>query len=1707
KLDCTLFRYPLRTIQDSKDSEISKNEYNPSKILEMFDKFYENESINCLLFLKYVENIKFFELKENETIPKLLYSIEIVNAKQICKKRRLIAERIVSLMKELDEKKLSGNTALESMFIATFRQQKNDEKPQESEWIIFSMLGDLNTTANHFQETFKKNLIDYKLIPNVGIAVQLNNPEAIGKLFCFLPLPISIPFRVSLHGHFAVSTNRRSLWSAADGEDLAEGTLAKLKVSWNEYLFNNIIPQAWAKFLIQLDFEVPSIEAKEIYSFWPIIKESKSRSFVNNQCNKLLLNTIENFNIKDKVFCGPPKSCSLGDMTGILPSYSKVQLSCGNLFHILSIENGFLPDESANLKISNILESIGFPMIKIDPKIYEELKKSKHKKFLNICSPHFVRMYLLNNKSRWENQKRDVIISLFEYVLRDKNYTELEGLAMIPLSDGTFGTILQPKKFTSYFGIIPKSKNLIAYIGPDNNISIGDNDERKIFGKSLNKFIDKNIPSELWDLLYKGAREGWDLNIKILEPSVVVDLITKESNGLSTGCDEIPLNNSFDLIFKIWANFKERDYDLTEFENVHLIPTNSDTLRKLKTNQKCFWNIVDNKLDNDVQPLIERFGVIFVDKQFEKLDIYNKSKYLENLTEVLVCLRTATTFPKNVQIKLQPQEVEIMINYLLRFNSNNPLDKLIENLPIFTEVGKEEFIALEANRSWYLLPSEDEKDYGKIITPNSVGFLDATTPNKRFLLETIVKVKRLSRQDYWTKFVIPYLGSQTLETIEIVIIKLFERLPFLLSKDPNLKSILGNMAFIPTSTILNTQQRQESNIELKKPIELFDPDNKYIRELFFDNERLFPAKIFEEKFRDNFLTSLKTLGMKTCLSSFDIIKRFDEFEKRRNNEKDIVHQISLKLVQYIDKNYNRLFETNLLQMNGTSGHYILNGGFSLKLLATKWIPTVDSTGKKLFSTSYECRSIKLKNLVGFVMPIIEYTFENKSFSDHIGCDLCPPEDKVIAQLITCSSMKTIHENSSKICEAVYRYMNEWMDNTSVLAKFKEKLKDKKWIFCNDKFYSQESVVIELDKSLGSNEIIIELPHEFKPFKGLFKEMGVKQKMGVPDLINIIKGFHSTKSKSNEELQNSTDSLSNEESQNSIDSILNEESTDSVKILSNEELHKVVGVIELIANRIDEQSNFHESLEELLIPNTNLQLVNLYEIYYDDMRERLSDDDKNGLNIAHSSISYSVAKTLGMKMLAGNVIEVYEQHEQLAVRIRNIINDYSLGSIFNEFLQNADDAGARKICFIIDERDYRKSNKFSIFNLLNNKNTEKQSSLLSDEMNQWQGPALWIYNDSEFTPHDFNSIIKLGMGGKKDDRTKIGRFGVGFNCVYHLTDVPSFVSGEHIVFFDPLEKCLPKTGNPPRSRRGIKFNFIEKNFKKRFEDQAFPYAAIFGCELKEKFNGTLFRIPLRTTSSELSNQVLKPQELRNKLFENVQANRELLFLRNIEQCSLYQINVIDKLDLVWNAKIQNINDNIRERRISHSNEAKIYQLEMEMYCKHSRLHRNGKSSESWIICSGGVAALLSQEDARSPDAEKSSNIPELNGRVYSYLSLPISTSLGVHINGTFYLSTDRKNVLQADSDLLTADTKEGEWNRYILLDVLPPLHSKLLEHIANQLKLPFNGQTSTRLWPIQPSTKGIYQTYGLNVLRGLYIKRYKVFWTEANGGALIPLDKG
>ncbi|CAF1525295.1 unnamed protein product, partial [Didymodactylos carnosus] len=173
-------------------------------------------------------------------------------------------------------------------------------------------------------------------------------------------------------------------------------------------------------------------------------------------------------------------------------------------------------------------------------------------------------------------------------------------------------------------------------------------------------------------------------------------------------------------------------------------------------------------------------------------------------------------------------------------------------------------------------------------------------------------------------------------------------------------------------------------------------------------------------------------------------------------------------------------------------------------------------------------------------------------------------------------------------------------------------------------------------------------------------------------------------------------------------------------------------------------------------------------------------------------------------------------------------------------------------------------------------------------------ALWLYNDAVFTENDFQNLIKLGAGTKENDLDKIGKFGLGFNSVYNVTDVPSLISQQTLIMLDPHCKYLGKYGNG-----GIRLDFTQSQrtmlhgYKHQFE----PYNGIFDCNIfeliDEPFSGTLFRLPLRTIqqaeTSLLSNTIYEHHAILDLLEMLVERGSQLLlYTQNVCKIELYEL---------------------------------------------------------------------------------------------------------------------------------------------------------------------------------------------------------------------------
>ena len=143
-----------------------------------------------------------------------------------------------------------------------------------------------------------------------------------------------------------------------------------------------------------------------------------------------------------------------------------------------------------------------------------------------------------------------------------------------------------------------------------------------------------------------------------------------------------------------------------------------------------------------------------------------------------------------------------------------------------------------------------------------------------------------------------------------------------------------------------------------------------------------------------------------------------------------------------------------------------------------------------------------------------------------------------------------------------------------------------------------------------------------------------------------------------------------------------------------------------------------------------------------------------------------------------VMEDFHQQEDLTTRLSNILREYPPGiGPFQEMLQNADDAGASRFVVVYDTNQYRRD------------------KLVSDHLADHQGRALYFYNDADFADKEFVSISSVGKSVKRDNADTIGKYGLGFNTVYHFTDVVSFRSGcssvHDTVFERPYESYSAK----------------------------------------------------------------------------------------------------------------------------------------------------------------------------------------------------------------------------------------------------------------------------------------------------------------------------
>eukprot|EP00057_Strongylocentrotus_purpuratus_P022687 XP_011677161.1 PREDICTED: sacsin-like [Strongylocentrotus purpuratus] len=558
----------------------------------------------------------------------------------------------------------------------------------------------------------------------------------------------------------------------------------------------------------------------------------------------------------------------------------------------------------------------------------------------------------------------------------------------------------------------------------------------------------------------------------------------------------------------------------------------------------------------------------------------------------------------------------------------------------------------------------------------------------------------------------------------------------------------------------------------------------------------------------------------------------------------------------------------------------------------------------------------------------------------------------------------------------------------------------------------------------------------------------------------------------------------------------------------------------------------EARVRLLIPSHRgeCHLIPVDESAYLDrdwLRQSTDDeemDDDEDFTLIHSDISMDLARFLQVRPVSRLLLDSEEfqgftpagQHEPLTMRLWNILkNNYMDTAIVSEMIQNAEDAGAQEVRFLIDMR----------------RNEKETNRLFDPGMKSCQGPALWVYNDAVFTDQDFENILLLGGRTKEKDAEKIGKFGTGFNSVYRITDVPSLVSRDYMQFFDPHTTHL---GNvlPNKSQPGVRFRLNSTKTHRRFPDQFKPFNGVFGLDFSGgnesfNYNGTLFRLPLRSKEAAQKSQICKESYDEEKLTNLMQIMWEssqnlLVFTKKVKKVALFYLSE-NSTDPTRAEELLTIQKTIHSPRVKDdgavvSTESFRCQLTSRgaEVLPHINEIGNQEHTSSFntfkVVCkTSNQASVVAQSQegkshGLSPEAAVAiplnvTHLQKIEGKIYCGLPLSVPSFLPIHINGTFAINEDRRSLKSPTPHGMTLSER---WNNILLSDVICRAYISLLsdKEFIQQIKNTYGTDVSPEMfWPDADKVhensvcSKLFNAFYKAIICGLDGNQPAVFWTN------------
>ena len=1456
QFDGTIFRFPLRN--KNWVSKIKINEfYDTDRVMTTLFEPLMKEAETILVFLKNVKSIELFIKKEASKVPKRIFSVEIPpnDSNEIGKLD--LSDPINNLTDEV------------KIMIRLFPITVNHVKMgKEGVWLVVNLIG-FPHSPKDLSEFYRKNKIK-NYIPWIGMAFEtgiemgqlpkrdcwsycynwdegdihsciknilsnfkfnLKIPSSYfltsnsGKLCCFLPTPENSHFPFHIHGYFALSNDRRRIkWPTPDSNDTDS--------KWNKVLIEQLGVNCYAIFhqiiVHRFHHENPD---KYHYQFC-VVDASNEQSLVSIMVNQGLTQ-LQNC----KMIYSHPCDKWLDIRSGI--------------YHP-KMEGKSLPYEEF---IGEVLETLEQPFVFLPNNIIEifnSLPELRCRTEERIISPCLLRTLLKTNcdserlVSKLNSHFQDSL-NLLKYITSDLdiNFSPLcipkllKDIPLLPLSSSTM-TKFSTNQHKPIYIYKPRLSLIDIFPGLDGS------------------FVDPNIPLDVFSYFlilatkYPTAINLKDISNIKMDIGLLVKLFKLSLTRVFHKCEGTLLWDSQNPTYVSWIksvwSFLGTDQNLAKsLGALPLLPKeeigSADNQLLPIVMSRIYIQYSSDATYQSVEMLLRESGCIFVYKHgfIQCLDRLIFPSLPDGLLTVLeksnsVCQQ----FTRLLGTKDNALLFQTIVNILNQKHDFTPnQSKIIKQLPIFPNMS-ENYISLSHGTvrvpEIFDLPS---------ISLNYPNHFLSPLHSKVNALYNVLRIPCTNIDTFVTNYLINFM--QTLEenhklsdhfTLSQFLLR---NLGFLsqqsLSVLKDFEWIVDSINFSVTST----------HLKYRKPNELFNPEDQILRKILPPNSRFFPHckyNQFSQHIRSALLFNSTTCSINQLLFE-EVIKTAVVYLQSSFNTSrtDPEHQTHfLDLLKFVNQFIFR--QTDALSLTPVVRDALCNNKLVLPCYQKPNYPNcLPFLGKKSLvqiGSVVFCKQSEIP-LVASVKICANELPDYKPLLSSLNCQVGLSGKMLIEQLsliskkeIEVSDVSKVHQNLRKI------YSSPLLLSENINAEFEfVYLKSENMFLCPRRI------------------VKVKFPFPLEPFYYSFDSLNYSD--------DAWKLFH--RHGASAEL---TDQML-------YDILL------KLRGQQMDEKYGISNCIDLVGNIIKHlhKNGFHTN-KYLLCKDNQLRLASECVFSDSGCTSNNSQIEKDGqvFYLLHDDIPIYVAIQLGAKSFELTLLgdedifgfcDSVGQYEDLVTRLNNILQQYQSSiDVYKELVQNADDAKAKSVKILID---------YSTF---------PSNSILTPSMKTWQGPAIYFYNDSQFTDEDFKNIMKIFGQTKRDDVFKIGKFGLGFNTVYHLTDLPSFVSGKYVHILDPQMSYIAKNCPKP----GIRVDFT-KNYGnlKNYKDQFCVFnLQLFNCNVfcREQYNGTLFRLPFRNKASKISEEIYEKETIKKFASNIIDETEDIIrFLQHVTSIEIYE----------------------------------------------------------------------------------------------------------------------------------------------------------------------------------------------------------------------------